>query len=149
MSSSITAEMDLLQVPSKKVYKIQPMDASHFAPHPDHYDDDEEVGLGYQRTLVNTSRYGLSILLIFFHCICAALSQWFRPLVWICTPVSWIRSGSKECEPYLLRSQIFSRNAWKNAYNWPWENTTNMWVYSAIWGTFNENQINVERSIYL
>lgn len=66
MSSSITTEMDSLQVPTRKVYKIQPMDASHFAPHPDHYDDDEEVGLGYQRTLVNTSRYGFFILLILF-----------------------------------------------------------------------------------
>lgn len=44
--------MDTLQVPSNTV-KILPMDASVFAPRPGKYDDDDEVGLGYQRTLVN------------------------------------------------------------------------------------------------
>lgn len=52
MSNSRTTKMDLLEVPANKVYKILPMDATIFAPNPDRYDDDE-VGLGYQRTLVN------------------------------------------------------------------------------------------------
>lgn len=76
MSDSRTTKMDLLEVPANKVYKILPMDATIFAPNPDRYDDDE-VGLGYQRTLVN-------ILINFFFCfhfICAALSWFYFPIL--------------------------------------------------------------------
>lgn len=71
MSFPRNSNMDSLQVPSNKRYRIQPMDASHFAPHPDRYaDDEDDIGLGYQRTLVNISKFDLH----FSHLCCAHLS---------------------------------------------------------------------------
>lgn len=52
-SDTKEVKMDLLDVPSMKNVKIQPMDALRFVPNPDRYDDDDEIGLGYQKTLVS------------------------------------------------------------------------------------------------
>lgn len=91
MSNSRTIEMDSLQMPPNRIYKIQPMDASHFAPHPDRYADDDEIGLGYQRTLVNTV-YKIWIFNVFpLHLCCAHnQSELISDLMaeWICTLVT-------------------------------------------------------------
>lgn len=49
MDQTKSPKMDTLQVPSAR-YTIQPMDSRLSSPH---YDDIEEVGLGYQNTLVS------------------------------------------------------------------------------------------------
>lgn len=45
-------EKDTLQVPKVQRYTIQPMDADKISPYRDQ--NDEEIGLGYQNTLVST-----------------------------------------------------------------------------------------------
>lgn len=54
MSNEKLQKMDTLQVPSIQRYTIQPMDASKLS---SRYDDieEDEIGLGYQNTLVSTT----------------------------------------------------------------------------------------------
>lgn len=74
--STVEAEKDTLKVPKTHRYTVQPMDADKISPYRDF--NEEDVGLGYQNTLVSLF-FVFVIVLLFTDVISKKNSSFDRP----------------------------------------------------------------------